>query len=47
MGSDALKSLKGEGPGLSVFTKEGNEIFHTYSSECFREIRFLNLLMTR
>jgi predicted dithiol-disulfide oxidoreductase (DUF899 family) len=24
--------LKGDGPGLSIFLKEGNEVFHTYST---------------
>src|SRR5205807_1677294 len=26
------KSFKGEAPGVSVFLREGNDVFHTYSS---------------
>jgi predicted dithiol-disulfide oxidoreductase (DUF899 family) len=26
------KPIKGEHPGLSVFYKEGNDLFHTYST---------------
>ena len=32
MANDKHKMTKGEGPGLSVFFKEGDEIFHTYST---------------
>jgi hypothetical protein len=39
--------MKGETPGLSVFFKEGNEIFHTYSSKYFRNNDFLNGLLPR
>lgn len=27
-----MRSVKGEGPGMSVFFREGNDIFHTYST---------------
>jgi predicted dithiol-disulfide oxidoreductase (DUF899 family) len=32
MANDKHKMTKGEAPGLSVFFKEGDEIFHTYST---------------
>ena len=32
MVNDKHSMLKGDGPGLSVFFKDGDEIFHTYST---------------
>ena len=32
MANDKYDLSKGEAPGLSVFLKEGNDIFHTYST---------------
>ena len=32
MKKDKHPILKGDAPGLSVFFKEGNEVFHTYST---------------
>ena len=32
MAKDKHQMSKGEGPGLSVFFKEGDDIFHTYST---------------
>jgi len=32
MANDKHKMTKGEGPGMSVFFNEGDEIFHTYST---------------
>jgi predicted dithiol-disulfide oxidoreductase (DUF899 family) len=32
MANDKCRLSKGEGLGLSVFLKEGNDIFHTYST---------------
>jgi predicted dithiol-disulfide oxidoreductase (DUF899 family) len=32
MANDKIDMSKGEQPGLSVFLKEGDDIFHTYST---------------